>query len=47
MEELRNNRDFELNIPGIKYAHIMRKFENVLRRGERVELAKIVATGMT
>ncbi len=45
MEALRDNRDFEHQIPGIKFPHIMRKFENVARRGESILLSRIIKTG--
>ncbi len=46
LEALHDNRDFELKIPGLKFAHIMRRFEDTTRRGEEIELAKIILSGM-
>ncbi len=45
MADLNDNRDFELVIEGLTYAQIMRKFEDVNRRDEIVDLRKIIKTG--
>ena len=45
LDGLHSNSAFELVIPGLKFAHIMRRYENVARRNELVDLRTIVVEG--